>query len=158
MIRHDLQKSLSLQEVTEWVMHEHTKKTNDVHSWLHQVMDGLTTEAGAVNGWFVKSGLLHTLPVHCHTHQAMIDQLSAKTTKIKQELEAKELEAKAKNEEKRNNKRKGKSTYADGVEIDKVEAIRMRKEKAQSERLGKQPMPEHYASPTISLLGPKTRK
>jgi hypothetical protein len=117
-------------------------------------LDGRVTDIENVNGWFVESGKLHNPPVHCITHQAMIDALQAKTEKIKRQLELKALEETTKSEKKKGGPHRKGASIDDGlVEFDRVEVIRMRKEKAQKALLGNQPMPERITSPSILPLG-----
>ena len=136
VIRHDL-KGLSLKELNEWIMGDTHMLLKDIHPALIHVLDGRVTDIEKVNGWFVESGKLHKPPVHCITHQAMIDAVQAKTEKIKRQLELKALEERAKSEKKKGGPHQKGASIDDGlVEFDSVEAIRMRKEKAQKALLG----------------------
>jgi len=157
VIRHDL-RGLTLQKLNEWVMGDIHMFLKDIHPALIHVMYGRSTDIEKINGWFVESGKLHKPPVHCITHQAMIDAVQAKTEKIKRQFELKALEERAKSEKKKGGPHQegssiGSSIHDGLVEFDRVEVIRMRKEKAQKALLGNQPMPERITSPSILPLG-----
>jgi hypothetical protein len=115
--------------VTKWVMHGITSsRSQNVHPALYHVLDGRVTDIENVNGWFVESGKLHTPPVHCITHQAMIDAVQAKTENIKRQLELKALGETTKSEKKKGGPHRKGASIDDGlVEFDRVEVIRMRK-------------------------------
>jgi hypothetical protein len=118
-------------------------------------MEGHNTDAEAVNGWFVKSGKLHTPPVHCHMHQAVIDQVKARTLQVRRQLMLQEGEGKAKAERRGESRFNESDTNLDDnhEKLDKVQAKRMKKERRQEELLGNQPMPDRYSDPSISPLG-----
>jgi len=155
IIRHDLPGAISREVVTKWVTGEIREKSGCAHSMLTDMMEGHNTDAEAANGWFVKSGKLHTPPVHCHMHQAVIDQVKARTLQVRRQLMLQEGEGKAKAERRGESRFNESDTKLDDnhEKLDKLEAKRMKKERRQEELLGNQPMPDRYSDPSISPLG-----
>ncbi|KAE9381933.1 hypothetical protein N431DRAFT_476675 [Stipitochalara longipes BDJ] len=155
VIRHDLPGGISLKKVTEWATHDMYNGPDDVHSTLMDMMDGRETDVKVVNGWFVKSGKLHTPPVHCHTHQAMMDQVKARAVQIKKQLmlQKSDDKTKAKQRGEGNFNRLERNVGGGHERLDKVEVIRMKKEKRRKQFFGNQPIPEGYTAPSISPLG-----
>lgn len=117
-------------------------------------MGGRESDVGPINGWIVERGMQLKPPVDCPTHRAIIELVELKTEQqrrlkeAEQEAARKELDAlfappRSKNPDKDD----------DGPLLDKEEKRRMKREQHWRERLGKQHMPEEYASPEISPLG-----
>jgi hypothetical protein len=110
MIRHDLSGGLSLEDVTKFVVREMSPAPEDLHPILIDVLGGRETDVEAVSGWFVQSG-------NQHTHQAMIDEVKAKTAKIKikikikRKLELKGLKIKPSSNKKRRSADQIERTY-----------------------------------------------
>ena len=60
VIRHDLGREISLQELQKWVMGGISAlRSAEFHPALIHVMDGRVTGGENINGWFVESGKLH---------------------------------------------------------------------------------------------------
>lgn len=154
LIRHDMNGGISLEDLTALVMREIFVAQNDMHPALLHVMEGGESDIETVSGWFVDRGKQDKPPFYCHTHQAMIDAVKAKTAKIRRELEELQKKAKEVSKEKKGGSRRKDLSIDDGADqIDKLQVKRVAKAASQRELLGKQPMPKEYVSPDISPLG-----
>jgi len=104
------------------------ERTGEIHTALTDMMDGHQTSVGAINGWFVKSGMLHTPPILCPKHQAVIHAVNARSLEIRKQLKLQESEkTKATGETNGRFHRSGSNLDDDHERLDKLEVIRMKK-------------------------------
>jgi hypothetical protein len=150
------------------------------HQMLLDGLDGKETDVDVLSGWLIEHGRKIGKP--CHTHEALLVQVHAKLERRKKELAAQqrrddkggaEGDEGAQGKESTQDKEGEKPTEAEldkeepveeePVEeelleeehLDRLEKKRRRKEERQRKMLGKQPMPEWYAKPSIIPLGKK---
>jgi hypothetical protein len=160
-IRNDVYKPLSLEVVAGFVQREidlcykqPAHPAVELHAILEQVMDGRESDVGPINSWIVERGMQLKPPVDCPTHRTIIELVEQKTENQRKFKEA-EQEAARKELDALFAPPQGKNPDKDdgGPLLDKEEIRGMKGEQRWREGLGKQHMPEEYASPKTSPLG-----
>jgi len=141
--------SVPISDVFFWLQQEETqaRKSKPTSRLLSHIKAGKELDIQFYNQWLVDRGKAFGL--ECPTHVRMINIAYAKLEKVRLELKREEEQRQRKMDERLQKREMERDEYR----LDKVEEIRRKKAQRQKEMLGKQSMPSHIASPSISTLG-----